>query len=154
MKKSEEILRMERDMNENPELLEKLKAEVRRIAEAGEAECDGEALLKAAAALGYTITLDEQDRAAAELEAVDDEELSKVAGGMHPTIDVPIDEWCMSDYDCFSSWHTNREDEEGHNEWCLTGWHCTVATLHSDTESKEVACFSNYLCAVVYHHRD
>ena len=149
MKKSEEILRMERDMNENPELREKLKSEVRRIAEAGEAECDGEALLKAAAALGYTITLDEQDRAAAELEAVDDEELSKVAGGMHPTIDVPIDEWCMSDYDCFSSWHTNREDEEGHNEWCLTGWHCTVATLHSDTESKDVACFSNDLCAVV-----
>ena len=148
------MLRMERDLNGNPELREKLDAEIRRIAEAGEAKCDGEALLKAAAALGYTITLDEQARAAAELETVDDEELSKVAGGIAPTPPDPIDEWCMSDYDCFSTWNTKNEDEEGHNEWCLTAWHCSVATLHSDTESEEVACFSNYLCAVVYHHRD
>jgi len=53
MKKTDEMLRMERDLNGNPELLEKLDAEIRRIAEAGEAKCDGEALLKAAAALGY-----------------------------------------------------------------------------------------------------
>ena len=154
MKKSEEMLRLERDMNGSQEFREKLEAEMKRIAGAGEAKSDGEVIAKAAAALGYAVTAEELERSAAELEAVDDEELSKVAGGMHPTIDVPIDEWCMSDYDCFSSWHTNREDEEGHNEWCLTGWHCTVATLRSDTESKEVACFSNYLCAVVYHHRD
>ncbi len=38
MSKSEEILRLERDINEQPELQEKLNAEIRRIAEAGEAQ--------------------------------------------------------------------------------------------------------------------
>ena len=79
MKNSEEILRMERDMNENPELLEKLKAGVRRIAEAGEAECDGEALLKAAAELGYTITLDEQ--------VIDFSDISDISGSLFPDTD-------------------------------------------------------------------
>lgn len=53
MKKTEEMLRMERDLNESQELREKLEAEIKRIAVAKEAESDGEALLKAAAALGY-----------------------------------------------------------------------------------------------------
>ena len=35
MGKSEELLRLERDMNEQPELREKLDAEYKRIAEAG-----------------------------------------------------------------------------------------------------------------------
>ena len=37
MSKSEELLRMERDMSEQPELREKLDAEIKRVAEAGEA---------------------------------------------------------------------------------------------------------------------
>ena len=52
MNKSKEMLRLERDLNEQPELREKLEMEIRRIAEAGEAESDGEAMVKAAAALG------------------------------------------------------------------------------------------------------
>ena len=148
MKKSEEILRMERDMNENPELLEKLKAEVRRIAEAGEAECDGEALLKAAAELGYTITLDEQDRAAAELEAVDDEELEKVAGGIEEN--DKTQEWCAYDYKCVAAWNSSHQDEKGHDNWCVTGWHCYVATLHSEAESEEVSCLKDYMCELAY----
>ena len=52
MGKSEEMLRMEHDLNEQPELAEKLDAEFKRIAEAGEAQCDGEVMVKAAAVLG------------------------------------------------------------------------------------------------------
>ena len=44
--KSEELQRLERELNEQPELKEKMDAEIRRIAEAGEAESDGEAMVK------------------------------------------------------------------------------------------------------------
>ncbi len=127
MSKSEEILRLERDLSEQPELREKLEAEMKRIAEAGEAESDGEVMVKATAALGYTITLEELERSAADLEKLDDEEL-KAAGG----------------------WST---DEKGHDDECLTAWHCYAATLHSDTESKVVSCWKNYLCFLAYHER-
>ena len=50
MGKSEELLRLERDLNEQPELREKLDAEYKRIAEAGGVKCDGEVMAKAAAA--------------------------------------------------------------------------------------------------------
>ena len=74
------MLRLERDLNEQPELKEKLEAEARRIAEAGEAENDEEAAVKAAAALGYTISPEELERYSADLEMLDDEELDTVAG--------------------------------------------------------------------------
>ena len=82
MGKSEEMLRLERELNEQPELKEKMDAEIRRIAEAGEAESDGEAMVKAAAALGYTITPGELERAAADLEKLDDDELDAAGGGI------------------------------------------------------------------------
>ena len=40
------MLRLERDLNEQPELQEKLEEECKRIADAGEAECDDEAMVK------------------------------------------------------------------------------------------------------------
>ena len=81
MSKSEEMLHLEHDMSEKPELREKLEAEIKRITEAGEAENDGETLAKAAAALGYTITPEELERFNADFEKLDDEELDTVAGG-------------------------------------------------------------------------
>ena len=80
MSKSEELLRLERDLNEQLELREKLEAEFNRIAEAKEAKCDGEAMVKAAAALGYTLTLGELERSAADLEKLDDDELDAAGG--------------------------------------------------------------------------
>ena len=74
MDKSNELLRMERDLNGHPELREKLDAEIRRIADAGEAQSDGEAMAKAAAALGYSITPEELERTTADLEKLDDDE--------------------------------------------------------------------------------
>ena len=44
MSKSEELKRLERDLNEQPDLQEKLNAEYKRIAEAGEAQSDSEAM--------------------------------------------------------------------------------------------------------------
>ena len=81
MGKSEELQRLERDLKEQPELREKLEAEIKRIAETKEAESDGEAMVKAAAALGYTITPEELDRSAVDLEKLDDDELDAAGGG-------------------------------------------------------------------------
>ena len=125
MGKSEEMLRLERDLNGQPELREKLDAESKRIAEAGEAKYDGEAMVKAAAALGYTITLEELDRAIADLEKMDDDELD--AAGC---VDI--------------------QDETGHTKWCIKSWYCFTVMQHSDTESKEVACWSDYVCVYMY----
>ena len=81
MGKSEELQRLERDLKEQPELQEKLDAECRHVFEAGEAQSDGEAMVKAAAALGYTITPEELDRSAVDLEKLDDDELDAAGGG-------------------------------------------------------------------------
>ncbi|MBR5162867.1 MAG: hypothetical protein IKW79_02465 [Schwartzia sp.] len=132
MNKSEEIKRFERDLNESAELREKLEAEFKRVATAKDAESDGEAMVKAAAALGYAVTLEDLERAVAELEAVDDDELDSVAGG--------------DDNGVF--------DEHGHEWWCLGNWHCCLVTRHTETESKRVFCFNDYRCAAFYHHPD
>ncbi len=81
MSENEELQRLERDLNEQPELKEKLETEIKRILEAGEAENDGEAMVKSAAALGYTITPEEMQRFTADLEPLDMNELDAVSGG-------------------------------------------------------------------------
>ena len=115
------------------------------MVEAKDAENDGEAMVKAAAALGYAVTLEDLERAAAELETVDDDELAEVAGGNN-------EEYCLGkNYSCGKFWHNDHEDEEGHDERCWTGYHCHTAMLHTDTTSKNVACWKDYLCELVYH---
>jgi hypothetical protein len=134
--KSEEMQRMERDLNEQAELREKLDAEIKRIAEAGEAECDGEAMVKAAAAMGYTLTLEELERAAADLEKLDDDEL-ETAGGK---FSGPVEQYRRPEI---------KDDEKGHAQFCAMTWHCFTAFMHTETQSKNVACWENYSCYFV-----
>ncbi len=129
MSKSEELLRLERDLNEQAELREKLDAEIKRIAEAGEAESDGEVMVKAAAALGYAVKAEELERAAAELEKLDDDEL-EAAGGSGQT-------------------KKKKEDEHGHSNKCLAAWHCYAAFMHTETKSKDVVCWKDHRCTLV-----
>ena len=114
MSKNEELQRLERDLNEQAELREKLDAEIKRIAGAGVAQCDG---------LGYAITIEELERAAADLEKLDDDELDAAAGGAQ---------------------------DEKHTNWCIKSWYCFAALRHTNTESKDVACWSDYVCIVSY----
>ena len=123
--RSSEIQRLERDLNERPELKEKLDAEFKRIAEAKEAKNDGEAMVKAAASLGYTITVEELDRAAADLEKLDDDEL-EAAGG------------------------DKMMDEEGRDGTCTLSWHCFTVLKHTEVKATNVACWEDYTCAAVY----
>ena len=143
MSKSEELLRLERDLNESAELKEKLEEELKRIAQEREADSDGEAMVKAAEALGYHITAEELERAAAEMEALDDEELDSVAGGEDMT------NRCLKDYECNVSWNNaSIEGDKGRNVWCVTAWHCFAVTLHTESD-RVTACWSNRYCIAV-----
>ena len=148
--KSSELLRMERDMSEHPELREELDAEIKRIAGAGEAASDGEALVKAAAALGYTVTVEELERTAADLEKLDDNELDAAAGGKDLNYnDVEKDEKYARET-CGHYYRADRsKDEHGRDGNCLLSWHCLVTVLHTKTESKDVRCLSDYACALI-----
>ena len=136
MSKSEELLRLEHDMAEQPELREKLDAEIKRVAEAGEAKSDGEIMVKAAAALGYTVSVEELERAAADLEKLDDDEL-EAAGGKYVGPGKKNDRIEIKD------------DEKGHAQWCGVTWHCFAAFIHTEAEDKNVACWKDHQCIVV-----
>lgn len=90
-----------------------------------EASSFGEAVQKAAAELGYEVTLEEFEQAWAERQELDDAELESVAGGK---VDY-VDEWCLVDFHCYLALSHDRVDGV-HNE----------------------ACAGNYYCIIVYHH--
>ena len=81
MGKSEELQRMERDLSEQPELREKLGADIKRIVDAGEATCEEEAVAKAAVSLGYKITPEDLKRAAADYKELSESDMEKISGG-------------------------------------------------------------------------
>ncbi|MBR3019074.1 MAG: hypothetical protein IKH57_18685 [Clostridia bacterium] len=152
MGKSEEMLRLERDLDEQPEMREKLEAEIKRIAETKEAECDGEAMVKAAAALGYTITLEELERAAADLEKLDDDELETAGGVSYETVDdrksVNYSKGCNKAQKTFIR-AKNSKDEKGRDGCCTYDWHCGMAFKHSNSKSKDTYCWGDYLCEII-----
>ena len=86
-------------------------------------------MVKAAASLGYTVRPEELERAAADLEKLDDDEL-EAAGGK-------------------GFRKEKKTDEHGRLEWCVAAWHCFVATLHSETESTDVTCWKDHRCILV-----
>ena len=150
MSKSEEMLRLERDLNEQAELKAKLEAEMKRIAEAGEAACDGEAMVKAAAALGYAVTMEELDRSTADLEKLDDDELD-AAGGMslrRNSGSVDNSKGCGKTKKV-SIIVKNSKDEKGREGYCTFDWHCEMALKHSDSKSKDTYCWGDYLCSFI-----
>ncbi|MBR3017816.1 MAG: hypothetical protein IKH57_12215 [Clostridia bacterium] len=150
MSKSEEILRLERDIDEQPELQEKLNAEIRRIAEAGEAQSDGEAMFKAVASLGYAITIEELERATADLEKLDDDELDAAGGQTISKGKSASNKYKKREENCGHFHNANKaQDENGHDGWCTFAWHCLATILHSDATSKDVVCWSNYACHFV-----
>ncbi|MGN0693046.1 MAG: Nif11-like leader peptide family RiPP precursor [Oscillospiraceae bacterium] len=75
-----ELTRMEEALRSDEELRKKLEEACRRIAEAGEAKNDGEIMMKAAAELGFSITIEDLERAKAASEELSDDEMDKVAG--------------------------------------------------------------------------
>ena len=104
MSKSENILAFEAALKESEELQEKLLAAQKRIVENKEASSESEVLVKAAAEVGYTLTIAEVERAIAQNQELSEEELENVSGGLF----LLGDDWCWTDYRCIFLFKGNR----------------------------------------------
>lgn len=120
MNNKNELTRMEEALRNDEELRKKFEEAIKKVAESGEAKCDGEVMVKAAAELGFSITIEELERAKADSEELSDDELDNASGGVNL-----------------------REDDKGHTNWCITAWHCLATTLHTETTTHEEACWSS-----------
>ena len=144
MKKSKEMMRLDRDLKDNPELEKKFIEAMKEATGSGTYKNDTEVIIQVAKSFGYEISMAEMERSIAAIEEVDPEEMEQVSGG---------------DSDCDALWTTVGEDEYGHNYWCVTMWHCEMITMHTSTDRDNVYCFHNYLCnnyflcSNVYHAR-
>ena len=136
MKKSAEMLRLEKDLAADRELQRKMDEAVKEAAGSGTCACDGEVFSEAARALGYDIPPSELERMHAEIETLDLEEMEQVSGGEDDDDYAYCEAIDMVPY----------EDEYGHDSFCLAAWHCATVILHTGTESHKVMCWSNYLC--------
>ena len=101
MSKSENIKAFEAALKENKDLQDKFVAAKKRIVENKEAAGDIEMLVMAAAEVGFTLSAAEVERAIAENQELNDEELERVTGGC-------IYCMCWMDYGCFLLYKTSR----------------------------------------------
>ena len=124
-----ELNRLEEALRSDEELSKKLEEAIKRIAESGKAKNDGEVMVKAAAELGFSITMEDLERAKAASEELSDDELDNVAGG--------------------TSFST--KDNLGHDDQCYTLWHCWTITCHTETTTHNEDCWSNFMCCFINH---
>ena len=114
---TENVREFEKALREREELRKKFDAEFKRIAEEKSAESDAEAIAKAAQALGYDFTVADMEKAQAEIQELDPEEMGKAAGG-----------WCFADYDCYTAWNHDSPDQPG--SACLKDYDC-ISVYHN-----------------------
>ncbi len=89
---------------------------------------DCEAMQKAAAQLGYEISIEELEQAWASSQKLDETELATVAGG-------------------------GPDENYGHEDWCLWNFACYVPTRHEDVVGEHYeACLYDYYCLIAVHH--
>ena len=113
----ENVRKFEADLRGNEELQEKLYEELVKIAKEKSAESDAEAMAKAAQTLGYDFTVADMEKAHAETQELDPEEMEQAAGG-----------WCFADYDCYTAWNHDSPDQPGFA--CLKDYDC-VSVYHN-----------------------
>lgn len=136
---TEELKRFEMDIRSNPELTEKLYQLLAEMGKSCEPKSDSEAVSIAAARLGYTFSAAELERASAEAQELDAEELNQVSGG-------DSDDMCGTDWWCALLYRSDNEDERGHDLICAVGWHCMTAFMHTESDNRGAACWSHYRC--------
>ena len=108
-------------LRESEELQGRLAEELKRIAEEKSVENDAEAMAKAARALGYDFTVADMEKAHAEAQELDAEEMEHAAGG-----------WCWADYDCYTAWHHDTPDQQG--SACFADYDCVTIYHNSKLE--------------------
>ena len=101
-------------LKENPELGKQFDAELKKIAEEKSAQSDGEAIVKAARAMGYDFAEADMEKAFVSMQELDPEEMEKAAGG----------EFCWSDYDCFTILHHDSPNDFHHE--CFWTYACII----------------------------
>ncbi|MBP3866428.1 MAG: Nif11-like leader peptide family RiPP precursor [Eggerthellaceae bacterium] len=132
------IKAFEAALRADEELRQKFQDAMRRIAESDEKLHEQEVIVAAARELGYEFTIEELDRSRAEVQELDDAELEAVTGGAGGP-------GCRSNYD-------DPEDEKGHDNSCVTLWHCHAITLHTESNSTYVNCWSDWMCMSDKNH--
>ena len=115
---TENVRKFEKDLRGNEKLQKKLFEELAKIAKDKSAESDAEAMAKAAHALGYDFTVADMEKANAETQELDPEEMEQAAGG-----------WCFADYDCYTAWNHDSPDQPG--SACLKDYDCVSAYHNS-----------------------
>ena len=120
---TENVRKFEKALREDEELRARFAAEFQRIAEEKSAVNDIEAYVKAAKALGFELSLTEAEKASAETQELDPEEMDKAAGG-----------WCHGNY------------------WCVDSWDCYTLSHHDGPDQEGAPCLADYDCITIYHH--
>ena len=111
---TENVRKFEKDLRGSKELQKKLVEELKKITEEKSAEGDAEAMAKAAQALGYDFTVADMEKANAETQELDVEEMEQAAGGV-----------CFADYDCYTAWNHDTPDQKG--TACFSDYECMTA---------------------------
>ena len=120
---TENIRQGEKDLRGSEELRKKLSVELAKIAKEKSVESDAEAMAKAAQTLGYDFTVADMEKANAETQELDPEEMEQAAGG-----------WCFADYDCYTAWNHDTPDQQG--SACFSDYECI--TLFHDSKVEDV----------------
>ena len=116
---NEELKRFEEELKNSKDLQEKFEEAVKHIAESGEAQSDGEIVVKAAAELGYTFTVGDLERAKAGDEKMDADELEQLSGGSN---------LCVFDETCYTAFlHPSEQDK---NNACWSDYKCVFVYEH------------------------
>ena len=133
------LMEMEAALAADSELAAKYKEALDGAKDAG-AKSDVEALCLAAAAAGFELDPTEVEQSMADAANLSEEDLEAVTGGLADfSMGAEQDEELPT-------------DEFGHEASCVAVWHCLTAMLHTESNTKEIACWSDYSCAVLYRH--
>ena len=125
---TENVKKFEKALREDEDLRARFAAEFKRISEEKSAGNDCEAYVKAAKALGFDLSLADVEKAVAEAQELDVEELGKAVGGV--------------DKD-------GKKDDVG---WCIDSWACFTLNHHDTPDREGYPCFADYDCITIYHH--
>jgi len=132
---TENLKKFEGALKGDKTLGEKFRAEFKRLIEEKLAANDGESVIKAAKALGFDITMADLDKAKAEAQNLDPEELDAVAGGGNDGDFAPAKERyetvCALDYSCHDIFLHNHKHKQGDKEPCWHDYLCMTGANQS-----------------------
>lgn len=131
---TENLKKFEEAMKVSKTLAEKFQAEFVRLIREKIASSDGEAVIKAAKEVGFEVTLADLEKAQAEAQNLDQEELDAVAGGGNEDIAPAKERFetvCALDYSCHDIFLHNHKHKQGEKEPCWHDYLCMTGANQS-----------------------